>query len=572
MKYFLLVLLLAVQVSRIDAQKQDNVWVFGYDYNPGDGLSECTQFAFGDSLIITNYQRPMELLNSNAMISDSAGNLLLLSNGCYASKADGTKVKNSDGMNPGSLYDLFCTTSSGYNIKNSILLPDPGKPSVYHIFHLPSDDYFYAFMQSSFDLLADGGAGATLFKNKALVPDTIHPDGLHAVRHANGRDWWVMAAELFSNRHYLLLLTPQGVTIKQQAIGEPTWSQAGGNIVFSPDGTKMARFNARDDLRVFDFDRCTGELSNPIYVKMIGPGDNQLTSGLAWSADSRYIYAQENRVIYQFDVLSSDLVASQTIAAEWDPVARCPFTVEFGYIELGPDGRIYCRPSSGQNCMHRMQHPERVGTACNMQLSYFNFTYPYKNLPHFPNFRLGPVDGSPCDTLGLDNHPLAGWRHDPVGGLAVDFTSVSWYEPTAWLWDFGDGQQSAERNPAHTFPKPGQYDVCLTVSNAQGSDTKCKKIWVTKTVGVGEPWVEGGVVLWPNPASEILTIQYSNSGEASGWLIANPYGQIMQRGEWATGATTTEVDISKLPSGSYFFRLQVQGGRSSNQLFMVLRE
>jgi len=479
--------------SSVYAQMQDNIWVFGYDYNPGDGLSESTQFAFGDSLVITNHQRPMQLNPSNAMISDKSGKLLILSNGCYVEKADGTAIENSEGMNPGALYDN-CEEKEGYNIKNSILLPDPGNSSIYHIFHLPSDitpqiGLFYAVMQSSFDLSANGGSGKTLFINKVWVSDTIDYDGIHAVRHANGRDWWILTAKRSSNRYYVLLLNPQGIFVKYQSIGEPTWSTSGGDIVFSPDGSRVARFNAKDDLRVFNFDRCTGELSNPLHVKITGPGDNQLFSSLAWSADGHYLYAQENYLIYQFDMWAANIPASQTVVSEWDPTAKCPFQVVFGFMELGPDGRIYDRPLNGQRCMHRMQFPELAGTACNMQRSYFNFTYPYKSIPHFPNFRLGPIDGSPCDTLGLDNHPLAGWRHDFVSGLTADFTSVSWYEPVNGWWDFGDHSPSVtERNPTHTFPAPGQYEVCLTVSNQNGSDMKCKKVWIT-TVGTAEPEV-----------------------------------------------------------------------------------
>ncbi len=56
---------------------------------------------------------------------------------------------------------------------------------------------------------------------------------------------------------------------------------------------------------------------------------------------------------------------------------------------------------------------------CDVEQNAMNFEpYAFKNLPHFPNFRLGPVDGSPCATLGIDNHPLAGWRYDRTGGLA----------------------------------------------------------------------------------------------------------------------------------------------------------
>ena len=42
---------------------------------------------------------------------------------------------------------------------------------------------------------------------------------------------------------------------------------------------------------------------------------------------------------------------------------------------------------------------------------------------------------------------------------------------TAWSWDFGDGFNSTDQNPAHTYTSPGQYQVVLTVSNNLGCST-----------------------------------------------------------------------------------------------------
>ncbi len=36
---------------------------------------------------------------------------------------------------------------------------------------------------------------------------------------------------------------------------------------------------------------------------------------------------------------------------------------------------------------------------------------------------------------------------------------------TYWLWEFGDGETSLEKNPMHNFPGPGEYEVCLTISS-----------------------------------------------------------------------------------------------------------
>jgi PKD repeat protein len=43
--------------------------------------------------------------------------------------------------------------------------------------------------------------------------------------------------------------------------------------------------------------------------------------------------------------------------------------------------------------------------------------------------------------------------------------------PHTWLWDFGDGNTSAEENPSHTYISEGSYEVTLIVTNTLGADT-----------------------------------------------------------------------------------------------------
>jgi hypothetical protein len=47
---------------------------------------------------------------------------------------------------------------------------------------------------------------------------------------------------------------------------------------------------------------------------------------------------------------------------------------------------------------------------------------------------------------------------------------------TAWKWDFGDGQSSAEQNPVHTYAKKGQYVVVLDVEGPAGKSRR-SKVW-----------------------------------------------------------------------------------------------
>ncbi|KKH48740.1 NosD domain-containing protein [Methanosarcina sp. 1.H.A.2.2] len=57
--------------------------------------------------------------------------------------------------------------------------------------------------------------------------------------------------------------------------------------------------------------------------------------------------------------------------------------------------------------------------------------------------------------------------------LKVLFTDNSTGAPIYWFWDFGDGIHSKHAlNATHTFNEPGKYDVSLTVTNENGSNTR----------------------------------------------------------------------------------------------------
>jgi len=49
---------------------------------------------------------------------------------------------------------------------------------------------------------------------------------------------------------------------------------------------------------------------------------------------------------------------------------------------------------------------------------------------------------------------------------------------TSWGWQFGDGGESTEQHPEHSYMTPGTYHVTLTVSNANGSETLFKPNFV----------------------------------------------------------------------------------------------
>jgi len=80
--------------------------------------------------------------------------------------------------------------------------------------------------------------------------------------------------------------------------------------------------------------------------------------------------------------------------------------------------------------------------------------------------------------------PVADFEGSPLTGtepLEVTFTDLSVGTIDTWDWDFGDGEQSSDQNPLHTYTSYGVYTVSLTVSGSNGNDTETKTDYIEVT-------------------------------------------------------------------------------------------
>ena len=80
--------------------------------------------------------------------------------------------------------------------------------------------------------------------------------------------------------------------------------------------------------------------------------------------------------------------------------------------------------------------------------------------------------------------PIASFAVDATSGeapFAVAFTDTSLKSPTAWAWDFGDGNASDEQNPTHVYASPGVYTVTLTATNDLGTGNVTKPQFIAAT-------------------------------------------------------------------------------------------
>ena len=166
--------------------------------------------------------------------------------------------------------------------------------------------------------------------------------------------------------------------------------------VFSPDGSRFAYISPNDTLDILNFDRCTGQFSNP--TKIITPDTFFLS--VAFSPSSQYLYVGSQDTVLQFDLYSSNINSSQIVVGVWDSTYLFSLIPTYFFMsQLAPDGKIYFGTWNGSPYLDYIDQPDSSGLSCNFQL---NFNLPQFNIgaPSFPNYDLGALEGSPCDTIG----------------------------------------------------------------------------------------------------------------------------------------------------------------------------
>ena len=579
LKKYLFVAFVILLQNISSAQKNDYLWQFGYNTSwehPGAEAFNLCFDTFPPRIELD--ERNMYFLNGYANICDVSGGKLFTTENCRVINRTGETIINGDSMMQG--WELDWCNNYGYHPYEfySAFLPAPGyinrifyfNKSTYKSNTPPLEIYTNKFRYSTIEILDNGENGEVIEKDKVLINDKIGYAQISSVKHGNGRDWWLPVPVRIGNKIHMVLLGKDTVYVHHAQNLGPAWGEDGGfQANFSLDGSKYVRYNRFYGVYIYDFNRCDGTLSNLIHFDF-----NDTTQGIfggcAISPNNRWLYLADFDYLYQFDLQENDILASKLLIDIWDGSSNL-LPTKFSYIILGPDKRLYVFPPTTTKNMHVINRPDLAGDDSDFRQRELEFPYHYQNTPVFPNFRLGPLDDSPCDTLGIDNHPLADFRPDPTdsNALALRLWDVSSYEPAEWLWNFGDGSPaSQDTSPVHTFPAPGFYTVCLTLGNQYGVSSKCKVVEL-KTVGNSTPEdLAAPVLIFPNPANETLQI---NLTEAVDGIIRvlDLTGRVWHSGTRVQGQKNIEINTSGLPSGVYIVQFQSVSGGVSSQKLMV---
>jgi len=187
-------------------------------------------------------------------------------------------------------------------------------------------------------------------------------------------------------------------------------------------------------------------------------------------------------------------------------------------------------------------------------------------MPNFPNYRLGYLEGSPCDTLRQPPTAAFGYEQD---GAVLHFADSSYHDIRSWHWDFGDGQTDTLPSPVYMYDSTGRYEVCLTVSNPRGEDTACEEVAVVVSGNAEVGSRKVGVQVYPNPAKGLLTIDWTHSESQAVWIqLSDIYGKIHREVAIEPGLQSLVVPTSGLNAGLYMVRIRLPSGETTKKVII----
>lgn len=435
--------LVLVSLTRLCAQNEASKWYFG--------VYAGLDFMTTPPTILTNGQ--CNAGEGSTGISDAAGNLLFYSDGGTIWNSAHVPMANGTGL-AGSSAATQC----------GIVIKQPGSSNIYYIFSL-MHNLIGGLRYSTIDMSLAAGMGSVTVKNTLLYSGPC-VEKLAAALHCNGQDIWIVSHDYNNTNFRTFLVTSAGVNsvavVSSVGAAHPSYY---GQMKISPDSRKVAVAcgSIGTGFEVFDFNRSTGVVSNPLTLVPPLPNTYDMNYGCEFSADGTKVYlSTSEKCITQWDLCAGSPSA----------ISQTQFTFAAGgamSLQLAPNGKIYCaRPDSTQGVIN---YPDLTGSACNYVhtgqsvapnmgwwgLPNFLSTY-FKKIRAFDFYS----DSTNCQKIHFSK-PCA-----PLPG------------PSSMSWNFGDptsgSNQSSAANPTHQFSGGGSYTVQLILNYNCGSDTIIKQI------------------------------------------------------------------------------------------------
>lgn len=413
-----LFVLFAIITLDTNAQREGDSFALGYcDFMFSHGCIE----PFGSAIYKFNELGIEDIiepagLNLNTSYSRAAfsdrhsGDLIFASNGWRLVNRQGQvlsyKLWRSDFEAPHNFND----TANLLYTHNPLFLPDPGDSTKAYLFYGQYQTWFWTGQGPRWNDIVftyaylDIPSQSLISQNNVLISDTTAIGGIGAVRHANGRDWWIVKPGRYQDEFFVGLLTPQGINFEKRIFPEiEHLEQARPCSYFSQMGDVFVNATGFPHrILRFDFDRCSGLLSNYELHSVIDSVWSGDWMAPALSPDGSKFYFRRSSFpygtqgtggLFQYD-FDSELIYKIT-----DISSNPQLTSNYNQMLLS--SRFFNENDSMIRTLSTINEPDKIGLECNLVLN----TDTILNIANFlspsaiVNFRLGKIAGSPCDTV-----------------------------------------------------------------------------------------------------------------------------------------------------------------------------
>lgn len=429
MKSKITVILVLLFIST-QAQKYANHWYFG--------CNSAIDFNSGVPVVLSN--SAMCQAEGCSSISDDAGNLLFYTDGSTVWNMNHVPMANGTGLG-----------GNASSTQSALIVRQPSTTN-YYIFTTDGFNGANGLQYNVVDMTQNGGLGAVTIKNQMLYTPTT--ERVSACTHANGVDVWILSHESIGGNFVAYLLTATGLAPGSVITNVgPVFTGGGldflGNLKFSAQGNRVAMAVSNPDyFWLFDFDRTTGVLSNPIQLQSTGNFEGAY--GVEFSPNGNVLYGTSEIPFkfFQWDITSG--VAATIDATRIDiPVSNMGSSYTGG-LQMAPDGKIYMTRNTC-TWLAVVNDPDVYGAGCN-----------YADSGLFLN-------GGTC-IYGLPNLNQSVYQQVLIDKFCIGDTttflvsdSLSYF---AIQWDFGDpgsGLLNVAYNASasHYYASPGSYTVQL---------------------------------------------------------------------------------------------------------------
>ena len=425
-RLILITTIILMSCAASEAQLETAVWYFGRNAGLDFNTPEPKVLTDGK---ITDLYIEFDTINAHdddehhrlfgegmATFSDSLGHLRLYTNGQTLWNANGGIMPNGE--------NLLGHTSS---TESAIIVPWPGDFDRYFVFVVDAEFGKKGLSYSVVDMKLDEGRGDVVEGMKNIIIESPTTTGsfvcekVTAIKHANGRDFWLLTRTVPGNNIVRYLVTKDGIMLNSrtefpisaldiqyqydrngQPYFDPTLSI--GYMRVAPNGRLVACANGGisttaiidgeekyiNVLEIFKFDPRNGNLEP--YVTHLDT--EAYLYGVEFSSDVTKLYYTTHRKVFQLDLMSDDPVTiskSQTFLGEF-PKLGVVDTLLLGALQLAINGKIYVA-QDGYEYLGVIENPREKGMAANYVIDgvYLDGNISRMGLPNFiPSYLLPP--------------------------------------------------------------------------------------------------------------------------------------------------------------------------------------